>query len=151
MSVTSKTCLHCKKVKPLDAFAYANRSTEPDRRAIICRECGPSLTPKQRETYIVANWRAKNLERSRQNTFRSQLKREYGLSQEQYDSMLLERESKCDICQTIITEPRKLNIDHCHKTGKVRGILCRRCNNGIAQMLDNPENLRRAAEYLERQ
>lgn len=54
--------------------------------------------------------------------------------------------SDCEICGS----DQNIFIDHCHKTDIVRGALCRNCNHGIGQFFDNPKNLRRAAEYLER-
>jgi len=53
----------------------------------------------------------------------------------------------CEICKSP-TGP-SFHIDHCHKTGKYRGLLCSNCNSGIGLFGDNPERLRAAAEYLE--
>jgi hypothetical protein len=43
----------------------------------------------------------------------------------------------------------RLNVDHCHVTGKVRGILCNSCNNGLGRFRDNPDLLLKAADYLQ--
>ena len=55
-------------------------------------------------------------------------------------------DGKCQICGTV----EKLHLDHCHNTGKIRGLLCMRCNTAIGRMHDDPELLRKAIAYLER-
>lgn len=66
--------------------------------------------------------------------------------------MLTEQEEKCRVCKTefdLEDQNRKPHVDHCHNTGRVRGILCFTCNTAIGKMKDDPELLRRAADYLE--
>jgi hypothetical protein len=50
---------------------------------------------------------------------------------------------------SIKTKLERMHLDHCHQSGQVRGVLCRNCNVALGLMADNPERLRRAAEYLE--
>lgn len=69
----------------------------------------------------------------------------YGLSIEEYRSMLSLQEDKCAVCGVIMEKP---HVDHCHKTDLVRGLLCRDCNIGIGMFRDNPVVLLRAATYL---
>lgn len=76
-------------------------------------------------------WRRKNL---------------YGITTRQYENMLEQRGGKCPICGRPDAAP---HIDHCHKTGKVRGLLCRRCNIALGMLLDNPHACLRAAVYLQ--
>lgn len=85
------------------------------------------------------------------------LKRQYGLSRDDYDRMLAEQGGKCAICARPETakhprsgEPRSLAIDHCHTGGHVRALLCSKCNTGIGSFEDDPARLRAAIEYLER-
>jgi hypothetical protein len=62
------------------------------------------------------------------------------------------RAQGCGICGKA-TEPGRwgnLHIDHCHKTGKVRGVLCSECNSAIGKLKDDPDLLRKAIVYLER-
>ena len=73
------------------------------------------------------------------------VERKYKINQEQYHTMLTEREYKCDICQDIMTKP---HIDHCHISGKVRGILCSRCNTALGKFKDDVNKLQRAIDYL---
>lgn len=80
------------------------------------------------------------------------LRRQYGLSNEDYHGMVVEQNNLCAICHNpqYGGEDRFLCVDHCHKTNKVRQLLCVKCNAGLGQFLDNPETLRKAAEYIEK-
>lgn len=69
----------------------------------------------------------------------------YGITPEEYDRRVKEQDGKCAIC----LEERPLAVDHCHETGKVRGLLCRSCNAGMGMLKDDPERLRRAILFLE--
>jgi Recombination endonuclease VII len=80
---------------------------------------------------------------------RSKLLRRYGLTVEDYDQMLENQEHRCGICLTHKDELKKgLCVDHCHRTGKVRMLLCVSCNTGLGQFRDSTENLSRAIKYL---
>ena len=88
------------------------------------------------------------------------LKHRYGITEEQYDQMLIEQEYKCKICRQepdkcqtkpdkCQTQPDKpLYVDHCHQTKVIRGLLCHKCNVALGHMNDDPEQLERAANYL---
>lgn len=68
----------------------------------------------------------------------------WGITDEQYDTYV--RKGKCHICGEHV--PRGMHIDHCHKTGERRGVLCRECNHGLGNFKDNPALLEAAAAYL---
>lgn len=68
----------------------------------------------------------------------------YGLTEERYQEMLKAQEGKCALCRS----EAPLHVDHCHKTKKVRGLLCQACNTGIGKLRDDPDLMRRAAEYV---
>lgn len=74
------------------------------------------------------------------------LKIQYGLTIEQFEGLVAKHGGMCWICQQ---EPNPPCVDHCHATGRVRGILCRACNTAIGRMGDDPARLRAAAAYLE--
>jgi Autographiviridae endonuclease VII len=80
------------------------------------------------------------------------LKGTYGISLAEYDDLLIAQDFICPICRKKITENGKGNdsfaVDHCHLTGKVRGVLCGACNRGLGLFGDNADLLMRAAEYL---
>ena len=79
-------------------------------------------------------------------------KRLYNIDLKDFNSMLLQQNNRCAICNESLdlTNPKKVCIDHDHSTGKVRGILCRNCNLAIGFFRDNPEYTNNATLYLKR-
>lgn len=73
--------------------------------------------------------------------------RAYKISVEELTRLLSESEGKCDICKK---ETPKMNVDHCHSTGKVRGVLCRDCNLAIGLFKDSKQILSQAINYLDK-
>ncbi|QAX98161.1 endonuclease VII [Pseudomonas phage PaGz-1] len=85
----------------------------------------------------------------------ARLKKAYGLTLRQYRAMVEEFDEKCGICgeegfELVKGQRLKLVIDHCHETGRVRGLLCHNCNRGLGLFQDSIRNLKSAAEYLGR-
>jgi hypothetical protein len=90
----------------------------------------PRRKEQQRRSYRPQNWR----------------KYYYGMSQEDYDRLVARQGGACAICGK---RPAKaLCVDHCHATGKIRGLLCRKCNLGIGHLDDSPSVMRAAIAYL---
>ncbi len=86
------------------------------------------------------------------------LKYRYKLSIEEFEYLRQEQEGKCAICRNELeihpdssVRTKKVAVDHCHETGKVRGLLCSNCNTGLGMFKDNHELLQAASEYLSRQ
>jgi hypothetical protein len=88
---------------------------------------------------------------------RHHLKKKFGLTPEQFMQMYDNQEGLCAICSTLMLvseggrsgrQPRHAVLDHDHATGKVRGLLCRRCNTGIGMLRDDPRIVLNAASYL---
>lgn len=76
----------------------------------------------------------------------NRIRNRYGITKEQFEEILAQQEYKCAIC---FAKPEKrLHIDHCHKTSKVRGLLCGSCNRALGLLKDNTEFLYKAIEYL---
>jgi hypothetical protein len=81
-----------------------------------------------------------------------QLKRKFGITVEQFNEMLTAQNGVCAICGTAEIEQRtgrRLSVDHCHASGRIRALLCIRCNPGLGSFKDSPELLRAAADYIE--
>src|SRR5262249_11784633 len=76
--------------------------------------------------------------------------RRYGLSLEKYNEMGAHQGGVCEICEMFIPSGghKRLSIDHCHRTKKVRGLLCNMCNQGLGHFYDDPKRLHRAIAYL---
>jgi hypothetical protein len=79
---------------------------------------------------------------------RTYLKRKFGMTPEQYDVMLRRQGGVCTICEQPPRERQWLDIDHEHKTGRVRGLLCRDCNQGLGKFREDPMLLAAAAGYV---
>lgn len=105
------------------------------RRKPLCPTCNER--PKAgRDAYCVQCGRARRR--------RLDLERVYGLTTEGYDKLLEDSGGQCAICG----KAAELVVDHDHVSGKVRGLLCRKCNVAIGSLGDSPETLRRAFAYL---
>jgi hypothetical protein len=80
------------------------------------------------------------------------LRDRYGMTVAGYDELLAAQRGRCAVCGT--TDPgghwSRFHIDHDHRCGQIRGLLCNRCNGGLGYFFDDPELLRSAADYLER-
>jgi hypothetical protein len=100
----------------------------------------PYANIEERRAYHQ-NWRQKNRPRQR----RANLKALYGITPERYDLILAAQNGHCGMCPST----SRLGVDHCHKTGRVRGILCRVCNVHLGGLGDDAEALQRGLKYLE--
>jgi hypothetical protein len=93
-------------------------------------------------------YRAANPDRSKVYARRSTLRRRYGITEDQFFAMLADQDGRCLICEVEFTEEQVPAVDHCHDTGQVRGLLCRKCNTGIAMFDEDSRTAERAAAYL---
>ena len=87
----------------------------------------------------------------------SRLQRAFGITLEDYNNMLLVQEGVCAICKKPESvwwrkkgQPKRLTVDHCHVSGRVRGLLCQKCNSILGYAEDEPLRLIEAAKYLGR-
>lgn len=90
------------------------------------------------------------IERRKRRRKRRELMKKFGIHESQYSAMLDEQNHVCAICGSPEICDRDLCVDHCHTSGKVRGLLCTNCNMALGKFQDNVEYLRKAIEYLER-
>lgn len=102
---------------------------------------------RDREKRKVAEYQRSNPEKR----FADRLKK-YGITPDEYRRILNDQNEGCAICgsrDSGCSKRERLHVDHCHESGKVRGLLCTNCNQGIGKFKDEPERLRAAARYLE--
>ncbi len=129
-----------------------------------CSQCG-ELVPRARVSKLRSSmckscsykatraWKAENPKAWERSARRSHLKMKYGITVEEFDRLFDSQGRKCAICgEENLKDARgfRPHVDHCHQTGKVRGILCGRCNKGIGALQDDSRIIRRALDYLER-
>ena len=111
------------------------------------KSCGCSYRRKGKDSPAYKHGRSK----TKEYDLELHMKRSYGIGFKDYDAMVLEQNGVCAICSA---EPpknqhkKRLNIDHCHTTGKVRGLLCDACNRAIGLLKDSPDLLTKAIQYL---
>jgi hypothetical protein len=84
---------------------------------------------------------------SKESARAKRLKFFFNITPEEYDLILKHQNGVCYICHALPTNKRHA-VDHCHKTGLIRGELCMRCNRAIAKFRDNAELLLRASQYI---
>lgn len=114
------------------------RNARPERKAVRKKY-------KQSEAGKKANLKYQRTNKAKKIQNRIRLKSRYGITLEDYEEMYKKQKGKCAICGI---KKDKLNIDHCHNTRKVRGLLCGSCNRGLGLLKDNIEFLNNAIKYL---
>jgi Recombination endonuclease VII len=147
--VALKTCPSCKVEKSLFDFAIRQSGPKTGQAVTYCKICNLEKQKERKERdpsiYRRIEWPSK-------------LKNKYGITVNDYYRMLEEQGGGCGICGTKVPSSRKRKyvaqemffVDHSHSTGKVRGLLCGKCNRGLGYFEDEPERLEEAANYLRR-
>jgi len=127
-----KQCNKCKEFKELTEF-YKDKSRKDGLQCYcnsckrICQKENPQDPIKCRSDY---------------------LKKTYKISLIDYDNILISQNNVCAICGETPDIKRNLDIDHCHETGKVRGILCHHCNKALGHFKDDSDIILKAYNYL---
>lgn len=136
-----KKCFKCGLEKDLSEFSKQNKGNQ-------CKVCTRKY---RRERYERQDVKIKE----KQQFLKTYFKRAYGITLEIYQEMFLSQNGLCAIClfpEKFIdkrsNKPRMLAVDHCHISGKVRGLLCRHCNQAIGIFKDDTDRLARAIAYL---
>lgn len=116
-----------------------------------CREDGGRARPlvEGGGGRCATHWREEKKRRKAANHERM-VQRTYGLNSGDYDRLYLHQTGVCAICKRATGATRKLSVDHDHASGKVRGLLCRPCNDMLGHSRDSDMFFYRAANYLQR-
>ena len=144
----TKTCIACETVKPLADFSLMSRPNRPGNTYYHPR-CNPCKKQYHREYY--RRRKAENPLYGKEYSRKSTLAK-HGMTLDTYNSMLAQQNGKCAICKKMPegkgVSRANLVIDHDHRTGKIRGLLCDFCNRGLGIFRDDPSLLETAASYL---
>jgi len=140
---TMKMCILCKTAKPFEDF-YDGYKAKKQRNATNkkylhsrCKECDHAR---------VKIYHKNNRAKVTKQQLISHRRRKYGLTEEKYNNMILSQNNLCAICNK--SSRKTLHIDHSHKTGEVRGLLCNNCNTGIGFFKEDISIFTRAIKYL---
>ena len=129
-----RTCMTCGEEKSILEFYFRDKKT--GRRHSACKECDKARVKARHQA---------NPERTRNND----LKRNYGITLEEHTKMYEEQNGRCAICGNEGNGKwEKLCVDHCHTTGKVRKLLCHKCNTALGLVGDNTQILHKMINYL---
>jgi hypothetical protein len=133
VTAESKICGKCSTIKPIEHF-YENRRYKSGY-ASYCKECHSNY-------YRYRDPQKRRLEA---------IKSKYGLSPEEYQALVKAANRTCQTCGTPEGDdkPSKLVVDHCHATGRVRGLICDRCNRALGLVGDNTQTLLNLITYLQ--
>ena len=126
---------------------YTTRDNGKGKRYynLVCSSC--KNAERRRQIRLINDpVRLKKIQNQRRQ---AQLRVKYGLTIDDYNKLFESQGGACAICGTTNSGAYNFAVDHCHKSNKVRGILCHHCNKGLGQFLDSPTNLRKAADYLD--
>ena len=144
-----KWCNGCKLPWPEKNFVKSRTST--DGLATQCKSCTSSYMKKRYErdkeriNAKSKEWRLANPERNNRTKYRYKLKSKYGITEEKYKELIQKQNGLCanTNCNNLLTD-----VDHCHKTGIVRGLLCKSCNLTLGFVKDDVDLLQGLINYL---
>lgn len=142
----TKICTSCEQDKPFNEY-HRSRPKKDGSYGLrsICKSC---FMDKNMDIYYNKGGK----ERQKARSFKNNLKR-YGITPDDYYKLLNQQKGLCFICSTNTVNRTQVSynlfVDHDHKTGKVRGLLCHHCNAGLGHFKDNTALLSKAIEYLD--
>ena len=144
-----KRCFTCAQTLPVASFQFKKKSE--NLRQAHCRDCRTKLDKAQRPSALAREraWALANPERAKAKHHRENLRKHYALSPEDYTGMLSAQNGRCAICRSDSPgrkNGRNFDVDHCHSTKTVRGLLCHSCNLGIGHLKDDPSLLEAALD-----
>jgi arginyl-tRNA--protein-N-Asp/Glu arginylyltransferase len=141
----NKICKTCLVTKELEQFPKGR--TKNDGSVTYRPHCLVCTVAQNLDVYHNKGGKEKQKKRS----FKNNLKK-YNLSPADYELIFNKQNGLCAICGTNKSHRSDVSynlfVDHCHTTGKVRGLLCHHCNTGLGHFQDNSNYLQKAIEYL---
>lgn len=144
-----KPCKKCNREFPITYFV--KHKTSKEGYSHICKSCQRKYNKQYRKLNKVSIRlnKSKEYRLNRNKYLERELVRKYGINLIQYNEILKDQNSCCNICRIPQSQClRAFDVDHCHSTNKVRGLLCNLCNIGLGSFRDNVEYLGNAISYL---
>jgi hypothetical protein len=161
-------CSCCKKLKSISNFYFLNKKI--NKLSCWCKTCdkkskkiyrneNKDIIHKKQKAWYIKNrkelLKQQKLFRKSHPTYQLNihLKHKFGITLDQYNQMLESQNGVCAICNNFEIEKnqygiKRLSVDHNHQTGKIRGLLCTKCNTGLSFFKDKPDLLIKANNYL---
>ena len=140
-----KRCSKCRKNQPLSAY-WRDRSKKHGRMA-RCKDCKRKYDQAYRRSHPAMH--KTRYRDNREKELERHMRKTHGIGFLEYESMFATQGGCCAICGGLQDDGRRLDIDHCHSAGNIRGLLCSNCNWMLGNAKDKPETLRLGAAYLE--
>ena len=148
-ALKNKVCSKCSIEKPVSEYSKETRSKDGFLR--ICKVCRNSYHKiwYDKNKDKLRRYSKKRYIKNKQYHYEYRIKKTFDISIEEYNEMFSKQNGECAICGIHQKDlNRRLAIDHCHTTNKIRGLLCGKCNCGIGNLEDNIELLKKAIKYL---
>ena len=126
----------------------------PHKDKIKAKEYGKEYREKHKEKNKLYQLEYQKLNKDRlqqqkKDYYKAKRLDKYGILQADFDNALESQKDSCAICNVEFSDVSRIFVDHCHTTGKVRGLVCFHCNTGLGHFKDSAELLQKAKEYLE--
>lgn len=145
-----KICSICKVEKPIEEFRFDLRNGKR-LREYCCKDCSRANHRKYAQGYRKRHPEVKLKSVKARRAFI--LRTVYGINENDYERMFEIQRGRCKVCHSTSRsrygKVERLHIDHDHKTGKVRGLLCHMCNGALGLLRDDATILKRIIQYLE--
>jgi len=148
-----KKCSLCKVTKSFSDFYFSKQ--KKDGYDSWCKKCKLKNNKKYVQDHLKEkreyrhNYHLKNRDKSLMQSKYNNLQIKYGITSKEYDQLIKSQNYSCKICSADISGKGKSQIDHCHITGRIRGILCRDCNLGLGFFKDSLKTMIAAIEYID--
>ncbi len=143
--VEEKKCFTCGKVKSAKSFSRKRASNDGYNSS--CRSCTTAYNRSRHSSDLYS------LHKQRENN----LKNGYNLTFTEYDAIFQSQSGVCACCgreetafSRVANSFQRLSVDHCHRTNKIRGLLCSNCNTALGLMHEDPANVKSLLTYIEK-